>query len=328
MMPADVAAIVDGLVVRHQRRALAKAITCLESSRREDEDRRLCLVEALMPHAGRSRRIGISGAPGVGKSTLIEQLGLALIAAGHRVAVLAIDPSSPLRGGSILGDKTRMPQLAAAEQAFVRPSPSKGSLGGVARRTREAIVACEAWGCDRIIVETVGVGQSEVMVASMVDCFCVLHLPGSGDELQGIKKGLLELADVIAVTKADGALRAAAERAQADLRQALHLIRRTAEDGIPVLLASALEGEGIIELGRALDATVERREASGALAQQRRDQALRWLDEEIVALLHERLAGRNAARGDLATLRERVGRLVLPASVAAARFLAEHGFGG
>jgi len=219
-----VRALADGILA-HKRRALGQAITLVESTR--DEHRALAeeLIEILLPATGKSIRLGISGVPGVGKSTFIEAFGLHLVDSGKRVAVLAIDPSSRRTGGSILGDKTRMPELSRAPRAFIRPSPSSGTLGGVARRTRESLLLCEAAGCDVIIVETVGVGQSETAVADMVDLFCLLVLPSAGDELQGIKKGIVELAELIVVNKADGELRDAANRAVAAYRSALRLLR-------------------------------------------------------------------------------------------------------
>src|SRR5437870_6143530 len=215
------------------RRALAKAITLVESTRADHQRAAQRLLELLLPDTSRAARVGVSGVPGVGKSTFIEAFGLSLIGRGKRVAVLAVDPSSARSGGSILGDKTRMPRLAAASEAFIRPSPSAGSLGGVARRTREAMLVCEAAGYDVVLVETVGVGQSEVAVASMVDFFLVLMLAGAGDELQGIKKGILELADCLAVNKADGDNVAHAERAAAEYASALRLFRHTSASWDP-----------------------------------------------------------------------------------------------
>src|SRR5512145_2668124 len=216
-------------VCARDRRALAKAITLVESTRADHQESAQRLLEVLLPRTGTAARVGVSGVPGVGKSTFIEAFGLYLIGLGKRVAVLAVDPSSARSGGSILGDKTRMPRLSATPEAFIRPSPSGGSLGGVARRTREAMLLCEAAGYDVVIVETVGVGQSEYAVASMVDFFLVLMLAGAGDELQGIKKGILELADALAINKADGDNVARAERAAAEYRGALRLFRHTAE---------------------------------------------------------------------------------------------------
>ena len=220
--PAD-RKLVDG-VLAHEPRALAKTITLLESSRRDHQARAGKLLEALLPHTGRSFRIGISGAPGAGKSTFIETLGLFLTAGGHRVAVLAVDPTSALSGGSILGDKTRMERLSRDPNAFIWPSPSGGMLGGVAHMTREAMLACEAAGYDVVIVETVGVGQSETAVAGMTDCFALLQLPNAGDDLQAIKRGVMELADVVAINKAD-LDPAAATRAQAQITSSLRLMQ-------------------------------------------------------------------------------------------------------
>src|SRR5262245_9606239 len=207
------------------RRALAKAITLVESSRRDDQGRAQRLLEAILPDTGRAVRVGVTGVPGAGKSTFIEAFGLYLTEQGKRVAVLAVDPSSARSGGSILGDKTRMARLGASPKAFIRPSPAAGSLGGVARRTREAMLLCEAAGYDVVLVETGGVGQSEYAVASMVDFFLVLMLPGAGDELQGIKKGILELADALAINKSDGDNVKRASRAAAEYRTALRLFR-------------------------------------------------------------------------------------------------------
>src|SRR5213595_2875351 len=231
------------------RRALAKAITLVESTRADHQRAAQRLLELLLPGTGRAARVGVSGVPGVGKSTFIEVFGLHLIGLGKKVAVLAVDPSSALSGGSILGDKTRMPRLAAAPEAFIRPSPAAGSLGGVTRRTREALLVCEAAGYDVVLVETVGVGQSEVKVAGMVDLFMVLVAPGAGDELQGLKRGIMELADVVVVNKADGDLAATAAHTAADYAAALHLVRPRIPPWTPqVLTCSALTGVGIPEV--------------------------------------------------------------------------------
>jgi len=264
------------------RRALARAITLVDSTRADHRDKAQELLAALLPAAGPSLRLGISGAPGVGKSTFIEAFGLTVIGAGHRVAVLAVDPSSKRGGGSILGDKTRMAELARSEQAFNRPSPAGRTLGGVARRTREAILVAEAAGFDVIIVETVGVGQSETAVADMVDLFVLLLAPGGGDDLQGIKKGIVELADLLVVNKADGDLKPAALRAVADYRHALRLLRPAAEaEAAEVAAVSALEGQGIDALWR----TVERRllalRAAGEIDRRRAGQAKAHLWSEI-----------------------------------------------
>jgi GTPase len=236
--------LIDG-----DRRALARAITVVESTRADHRGQAEALLADVLPHSGGAVRVGISGAPGAGKSTLIEALGLYLVETAHRVAVLAVDPSSTRSGGSILGDKTRMEQLTRSPNAFVRPSPTGGTLGGVARRTREAMLLCEAAGFDVVLVETVGVGQSEVKVAGMVDLFTVLVSPGGGDELQGIKRGIMELADLVVVNKADGELAATANATASDYASALHLVRPRNPWWTPrVVTCSALLGAGIDEL--------------------------------------------------------------------------------
>jgi LAO/AO transport system kinase len=260
------------------RRAIARTITLLESTRGDRAERGQQILDTLVPDTGKAVRLGITGPPGVGKSTFIEALGLHLLDAGHRVAVLAVDPSSPVTGGSILGDKTRMERLAQRDEAFIRPSPSGGSLGGVAQRTRESMLVCEAAGYDVVIVETVGIGQSEVTVAGMVDFFLVLLQPGSGDELQGIKKGVLELADGLVVNKADGNGRALAERARQEHERALSLLRPLSPTWRPrVLAASATTGEGIPEVWEMVLAHREALAATGEAAARRRDQTRAWL---------------------------------------------------
>ena len=295
MPPATTEALARG-VLAGDRRALAKAITLVESARADHQDEAQSLLERLLPHTGSALRVGVSGVPGVGKSTFIEALGLFLIAAGKRVAVLAVDPSSAISGGSILGDKTRMPRLGAAAEAFIRPSPTSGALGGVARHTREAMLVCEAAGHDVILVETVGVGQSEHLVASMVDSFLLLALAGAGDELQGIKRGILELVDVIAVNKADGDNRARAERTAVEHKSALRLLRGEDAPWVPcVLSVSALEGRGIDAVWDALSAHRRWLDDSGALERKRREQRRSWLwslvREGLEAELLARVAG-------------------------------------
>jgi len=256
------------------RAALARAITLVESTRQDHRREAETLVEQVLPASGKSIRLGISGSPGVGKSTFIESFGQKIIAAGHRVAVLAVDPSSRRTGGSILGDKTRMEELSRAPQAFIRPSPTGGTLGGVARRTREAIVLCEAAGFDVIIVETVGVGQSETAVADMVDLFCLLLSPASGDELQGIKKGIVELAELIIVNKADGALFDTAQRTVGDYRAALRLIRPLSTSWTPeVLPVSARTGDGLDKVWDAVKRHQDALEVSGEKTERRGEQA-------------------------------------------------------
>lgn len=273
-----------------RRRALAQAITLIESTKSDHRSQAEALLAKLAPDAGRSIRLGFTGVPGAGKSTLIEAFGRLVIDQGHRVAVLAVDPSSPRSGGSLLGDKTRMELLGRDERAFIRPTPTAGSLGGVARRTREAILLCEAAGFDIILVETVGVGQSEMAVAGLVDMFLLLLAPGGGDELQGLKKGIVEIADALIINKADGELRATAERAAQDYANALHLLRPALEDwAVPVLLCSAMTGDGVALIWDHAQEFCARRRRSGAFAARRAEQALGWLWQEVADELLDRL---------------------------------------
>jgi LAO/AO transport system kinase len=305
------------------RRALARAITLVESTRTEHRARAERLLARVAPAAAASLRVGISGAPGVGKSTLIEALGLTAIRSGHRLAVLAVDPSSALSGGSILGDKTRMPELSRHADAFVRPSPSGLTLGGVARRTRESIALCEAAGYDIVFVETVGVGQSEVAVASMTDLFVLLLAPGGGDDLQGIKRGVMELTDIALITKADGDLAQAASRAAADCANALRLLRRRSAHWTPVArTCSAHDGTGIAQTWALVCEYRKIMDAHGALAARRAQQAHDWLWSEISEQLIARLrADQDVARA-LEPLEARVRRGELPAAAAAERVVA------
>lgn len=274
MNPAE---FCDG-VLAGDRRSVAKTITLLESRRADHRELGQEVLARLVPHTGAARRIGITGPPGVGKSSFIETLGLELLAGGHKVAVLAVDPSSPLSGGSILGDKTRMERLSREDDAYIRPTPSGGTLGGVSHRTREAMLVCEAAGYDVVLVETVGVGQSEFEVRSMVDFFCVLLQPGAGDELQGIKKGVLELADLLVVNKADGEHRDEAERTRADYTHALGLLHSNSENWIPrVQLASALTGDGVDAVWQAVLEHEDALSGSGEREARRREQARAWL---------------------------------------------------
>ena len=269
-------------VLAGDRRALARAITLIESTRADDQVRTQALLAAVLPKAGDSVRVGVSGAPGVGKSTFIEALGVHLIARGHRVAVLAVDPSSKRGGGSLLGDKTRMSELAKNARAFIRPSPAGATLGGVARRTREAMVACEAAGFDAVLVETVGVGQSETAVADMVDMFVLLVAPGGGDELQGLKKGIVEHADLIVVNKSDGDLAAAAGRMAADYHAALGLLRPASPNwSPPVLTCSALVGDGIGAVWGAVEDHHAALAPGGEIAARRATQARAWMWSEV-----------------------------------------------
>ena len=280
------AALVEGVLAR-QRRALAKAITLIESSRADHQARAQKVLETLLPQTGKAIRIGISGVPGVGKSTVIEALGLYLIAQGHRVAVLAIDPSSSISGGSILGDKTRMELLSQRDEAFIRPSPASGALGGVAHRTREALLLCEAAGFDVVIVETVGVGQSETAVAGMTDVFVLLQLPNAGDDLQGIKKGIVELADIVVFNKADIDPRAA-EVACGQMRSALHMLRPLSTHWqIPVLKISAAKKEGLTEFWQTIEKYRVSMQATGEFDSRRKHQALAWMWDMIDTGLHQ-----------------------------------------
>jgi LAO/AO transport system kinase len=274
------------------RRALAQAITLVESTRPDHRRAAERMLDAVLPGPVDTIRLGISGVPGVGKSTFIEAFGRMLIERGHRIAVLAIDPSSKRGGGSILGDKTRMAELGRSDAAFIRPSPTRGALGGVARRTREAILLCEAAGFDVAIVETVGVGQSETAVADLVDMFVLLLQPGGGDELQGMKKGIVELADLIVVNKADGDLADAAARTVADYRNALRLLRCASPDWrTEIIPVSALTGSGVDAVWDAIDRRRAAVAASGALEHRRREQARQALWAELGEALVEALRG-------------------------------------
>jgi len=305
------------------RRSLARAITLVESTRPDHREEAATLLDELMPATGGATRVGISGAPGAGKSTFIESLGLHLVEAGHQVAVLAVDPSSARGGGSILGDKTRMEQLSRSPHAFIRPSPSKGTLGGVARRTREALLVCEAAGFDVVLVETVGVGQSEVAVAGMVDAFLLLLAPGAGDELQGVKRGIVELADLVVVNKADGALTDLARHTAADYGHALHLFRPRTDGWVPrVVTCSALEGSGIGDVWGALDEFMAAARASGALPRRRSEQARDWMWSEVSETLLDRLRTDENVRSALAEVEAAVMAGTVSPSAAARSLLA------
>jgi LAO/AO transport system kinase len=312
-------------VLSGDRRALARAITLIESRRVDHQEQAERLLDRLLPATGKGIRLGISGTPGAGKSTFIEALGRHVIEHGHQIAVLAVDPSSRRSGGSILGDKTRMQRLAQASEAFIRPSPGGATLGGVTRRTREAGIACEAAGFDLVVIETIGVGQSEGAVADMVDCFLLLLAPGAGDELQGIKRGIVELADLVVINKADGDLLAAARRAQADYKAALQLLRPPTPVWTPEVLAcSALREEGIAEIWQAVRRHRRALEDSGELTAKRARQVRSWLWAEVQAGLADALRV-DPATAELLTVLEQdvyTGRLLPPeaARVLIARF--------
>ena len=285
------------------RALLARAITLIESRRGDHQAAARELVQFLLPASGKAIRVGITGSPGVGKSTTIDALGGFLIEGGHSVAVLAVDPSSARTGGSILGDKTRMARLAASDAAYIRPSPSSGTLGGVAAKTREAMLLCEAAGFDVILVETVGIGQSETVVADMTDFFLALMLPGAGDELQGIKKGLVEIADMVAINKADGDNLKRAQQAAAEYRSALHILSPRSEQWHPpVVTYSALTGAGIAELWQKILDHRAAMSASGDFAKRRREQQVKWM----WAMLEQRMLAR--LRADTST-RARVKKI-------------------
>lgn len=310
-------------ILAGDRRALARAITLIESTRADHRREAEALLEAVLPKTGRSLRIGISGPPGVGKSTFIEAFGRHAIGAGKRLAVLAVDPSSRLSGGSILGDKTRMEELSRMEEAFIRPSPAGLTLGGVARRTREALLLCEAAGFDLILVETVGVGQSETAVAEMIDLFLLLLLPGGGDDLQGIKRGIMELADLVVVNKADGDLAPAAERSAADVANALRLMQPLHKAWQPeVLRCSALKNIGIEAVWDRTQAFAEALGGSGELPARRRAQAKSWLWHELSDNLLETLKAHPVVAERLVELEAKVAAGKMAPATAARQVLA------
>ncbi len=309
-------------VIGGDRRALARAITLVESTRADDHAAATVLMERLMPHTGQSIRLGISGAPGVGKSTFIEALGNHVIEQGHRLAVLTVDPSSAISGGSILGDKTRMETLARHPEAYIRPSPAGSTLGGVARRSRETLLICEAAGFDVIIVETVGVGQSETRVAEMTDMFVLLLQPGSGDELQGIKRGIMELADLVLVNKADDGLEALAGRSAADYRNALRLLHpRSSGWSVDVRTCSARDGLGIDEAWQSVLQHQETLNTGHHLAERRAEQARDWLWSEIEDALLANLKNDPEVLKQLPEMEAAVSQGNLPAASAAERLL-------
>lgn len=315
--PIDVSALA-ARVRAGDRPALSRAITLVESKRADHRAAARALIQELLPFTGNAIRIGVTGVPGVGKSTTIDTLGSNLTAAGHKVAVLAVDPSSTRTGGSILGDKTRMTRLSVDDRAFIRPSPSSGTLGGVAAKTRETMLVCEAAGFDVILVETVGIGQSETAVADMTDFFLVLMLPGAGDELQGIKKGVLELADMIAVNKAEGDGLARARAAAAEYKAALHILAPATPTWTPpVVLISGLANEGLAELWAQIEEHRRRLTASGELEARRRAQQVKWMWAMIEDRLFARLRSDPAVKARLPALESGVAAGTLAPTLAA-----------
>lgn len=311
-------------VLSGDRRALARAITLVESSRAGDREAGNALLEQLTPYAGRSIRVGVSGVPGVGKSTLIEGLGNHVIDAGHRIAVLAVDPSSAVSGGSILGDKIRMETLSRRPESFIRPSPARGTLGGVTRHTRETMLLVEAAGFDVVLVETVGVGQSETAVSGMTDMFLLMLLPAGGDELQGIKRGIVELADLVVVNKADGDLCAIAARAATDYRNALQLLQPRWEDWeVKVETCSALEGRGIDAIWAVVEAFRSQREAGGGLTRARAEQSVAWLWSELSENLLDLMRQDEALKKRIAALENAVANGKASPRVAAYQLIDE-----
>ncbi len=326
-------AVADELAERlaaGDRRALARGVTLIESTRSDHRRAAAALVRRLHALPRRTLRLGLSGTPGVGKSTFIEAFGLKLAEEGHKLAVLAVDPSSARTGGSILGDKTRMEQLSRHPNAFIRPSPSGAALGGVARRTREAILLCEAAGFDLVMVETVGVGQSETMVAEMTDIFLLLMAPAGGDELQGVKRGIMEICDMILVNKADGDLKATAERTRADYASALRLLRGRPQDpnGFPKAAAvSAVSHAGLDAAWTEIAALAEWRRETGVLETRRREQAVAWFRAEVEEALLRRFRRHPAVSELWPRLERKVADGDTPPQLAAARALAAFGLG-
>jgi LAO/AO transport system kinase len=304
------------------RTMLGRAITLVESTKPEHQAQAQALIQAIMPLTGNATRIGITGVPGAGKSTFIEAFGMHLIGLGRKPAILAIDPSSKLTKGSILGDKTRMQRLSIAPEAFIRPSPSSGALGGVAGKTRETILICEAAGFDTVIIETVGVGQSETQVSEMVDFFLLLMIAGAGDELQGMKRGIMEMADALVINKADGDNIAAAKRAAGDYKNALHLFPPSNSSWIPqVATCSSLTGEGVADIWQTISQYTAQMQGNGHWQQKRKQQELFWFQEHLNQLLKERLYRNRQHQSQLHELEEQVKNGSINAYVAAWQFV-------
>ena len=313
--------LVEG-IKKGDRTLLAKAITLIESNAPQHFEAGQELIRRLLPDSGNSIRIGVTGMPGAGKSTFIENFGLWLLGKGHRVAVLAIDPSSTISRGSILGDKTRMEELSRHPDSFIRPSPSGGTLGGVARKTRETIILCEAAGFDIVLIETVGVGQSEVTVRSMVDFFLLMQIPGAGDELQGIKKGVMELADLVVVNKADGENIAAAELACRELNNALHYLRPATEGWTTkAITCSALQKKGLSEIWEIIEKFVEQGKSSGIFYERRKKQVLEWFESLIKEAVLNRFYSDHKVQEKLPLLKKQVEEGSLPVMLAVQQLL-------
>lgn len=312
-----IAQLTEGVLLQ-DRMMLGRAITLVESTKPEHRKQAQELIQTLLPHTGKATRIGITGVPGVGKSTFIEAFGLHLIKMGHKPAILAIDPSSRLTKGSILGDKTRMQQLSVTPEAFIRPSPSGGALGGVAGKTRETILICEAAGFDTVIVETVGVGQSETQVSEMVDFFLLLMLAGAGDELQGMKRGIMEMADALVINKADGDNVANAKRAAAEYRNALHLFPPNNNTWVPqVATCSAIEHKGISDVWEMISNYAAQMQGNGHWVQKRQQQELYWFEEHLTQLMKERLHSNQLYLQHLKALEQQVANGTINAYAAA-----------
>lgn len=324
-MLMDAQYYIDG-VLSQKRGVIAKSITLIESALTTHQQTAQTIIDGLLPHSGNAMRIGITGVPGVGKSTFIESFGMMLVEQGHHVAVLAVDPSSSKSGGSVLGDKTRMEKLSMHAHAFIRPSPTSGTLGGVAKKTRETMIVCEAAGYDVILVETVGVGQSEIKVASMVDFFLVLMLAGAGDELQGIKKGILELADAIAINKADGNNIEKAMEARNEYVSALNLMEsKSSTWAAPVLTCSALTSDGLKDIWATIRDHRQKLSATGELAEKRRAQSIDWMWSLVEEGLKDRFFKNPEVKGQLRKIVAAVENGITSPSAAALTLLHLHG---